>query len=130
MSSYYIDANSTFGYPLPMFNAPPRRSSANHRGAATQEMARLESRLARRGDTEKAFFDGSRLSVPMLLLVAGVWFVELLANASNGEGWAATAHVLIVLPLQILVLVALWAGLRAWWWRARIAWLRRNGVRR
>ena len=110
-----------------MVTTPPNPSSANHRGATAQHVARLESQLARRGDTEKAFFDGSRLSVPMLLLVAGVWFVELWANASNGEGWAASAHLLIVLPLQILVLVALWAGLRAWWWRARIAWLRRNG---
>lgn len=86
----------------------------------------LERRLAARPAVEKALFDGSWVSYPMLLVVGAIWGVELAANLARGEGWSATAHLLVIVPLELALLVALGLGFRTLLLQARLARLRRR----
>lgn len=92
--------------------------------------AAIERRLEARSQLEKAFFDGSPASYPLLVLVIAVWGFELMANFQNGEGWASLVHWAVIVPLELLVIVALAAGLRTLVWRARLALLRRGLAKR
>lgn len=97
-----------------------------HERSGSARIAELERKLAARSNMEKALFDGSWASIPMLLLVACVWAVELAANVSRGEGWASTAHLLVIAPLELALLVAIALGLRSLFWQTRLAHLRRR----
>ena len=97
-----------------------------HEGSGAARIAELERKLAARSNMEKALFDGSWLSVPMLVLVACIWAVELVANVSRGEGWSSTAHLLVIAPLELALLVAVALGLRSVFWQTRLAHLRRR----
>lgn len=89
-------------------------------------IAALEQKLMARSNVEKALFDGSWVSVPMLLLVACIWAVELVANVTRGEGWSSTAHLLVIAPLELALLVAVALGVRSLFWQTRLARLRRR----
>lgn len=95
-----------------------------------EQVAALRRKLANRSGIDKALFDGSPGTYPMLLLAAAVWGIEIVANISRGDGWASTAHFLIVVPLEAAIIVALMLGFRGLLWKARIAWMRRRGWRR
>ncbi len=100
-------------------------------GAWTSPLAAaIEMRLQARSSLEKAFFDESPASYPLLIVVAAVWGVELFANFVNGEGWVSIAHWAVVVPLELCALLALALGTRSLWWRARLGLLRRRGRRR
>ena len=134
MSNIYIDIIWTYQYCFCHLHASGEagdRQSGNRlmthllRDDAAR-IAALEHKLAARSDVEKAFFDDSWISYPMLILVASIWGWELKANVVNGEGWSSIAHLVVIAPLEIAVLVALTMGIRTLLWRARLSMLRRR----
>ena len=84
-------------------------------------MSELHRKLASRPAVEKALFDDRPIATLfMLVLVAGIFAVELVANARYGGDWISVTHLAVIGSLELLTVYGLCLGLRRCWWRWRL----------
>ncbi len=97
------------------------RCQCTREPSRSQDGSELHGELTSRPALEKALFDDRPIAtMVMLALVAGIFAMELVANARNGGGWISMTHLAVIGILELLTLYGLWLGLRRCLWRWRL----------
>ena len=100
------------------------RSSA----AATSRAETITRRLATRSRMEKALFDEGPVTLLMLFIPATVIALELTMNFIQGAGWSSTAHMLVMLPIELALIGLILRGIQSLVWQTRLKRLTRREI--